>query len=89
MSTLSNWAAWLNDATACWPPATTGPPTARSSLRDWNFGGWGFYSPGLVCPGGYTSACSAIANQTAALGWDVEYSMLAGETAVGCCPRHA
>ncbi|KAH6693692.1 hypothetical protein F5X68DRAFT_273224 [Plectosphaerella plurivora] len=42
------------DNTGCWPPvlskvASPNPP----------FLGWGFYSPGLECPTGYTSACTA------------------------------
>ncbi|KAH8771020.1 hypothetical protein F5883DRAFT_551694 [Diaporthe sp. PMI_573] len=48
------------------------------------FRGWGFYSPGLICPHGYTSACTATAKGGAQ--WPVQFVMLEGETAVGCCP---
>lgn len=50
------------------------------------FRGWGFYSPGLVCPHGYTSACTATAGGDAQ--WPVQFEMLEGETAVGCCPTY-
>ncbi|KAM3501722.1 hypothetical protein MY10362_005339 [Beauveria mimosiformis] len=46
--------------------------------------GWGFYSPGLVCPDGYTTACTAIFGQRA--DWSTQFPLVAGETAVGCCP---
>lgn len=46
----------------------------------------GFYSPGLYCPSGYTGVCSATAGGSS--DWPVEYSMLQGETALGCCPTY-
>jgi hypothetical protein len=70
----------VKDATQCWPPTSSGLPEPTPPL--W---GWGFYSPGLICPTGYTSACSATAGS--ALTWTPEWSLAAGETAVGCCPR--
>lgn len=45
----------------------------------------GFYSPGLVCPDGYLSACTATWDGFS--DWQVQFPMTAGETAVGCCPR--
>ncbi|PSS00724.1 hypothetical protein BD289DRAFT_450281 [Coniella lustricola] len=66
-------------AEVCWPPTTQGAP-----LPTPEFMGWGFYSPGLVCPSGYSSACTATA--TGAAEWNVQFSMLESETAVGCCP---
>ncbi|KAE9369984.1 hypothetical protein N431DRAFT_345662 [Stipitochalara longipes BDJ] len=69
----------VKDATQCWPPTSAGLPEPTPPL--W---GWGFYSPGLICPTGYTSACSATAGS--ALTWTPEWSLAAGETAVGCCP---
>lgn len=72
---------WTNaEATVCWPPATYGAtPTSTP------FGGWGFYSPGLMCPAGRTAACSATGGGS--WEWPVQYSMYNAETAYGCCPR--
>ncbi|KAK0733518.1 hypothetical protein B0T26DRAFT_745553 [Lasiosphaeria miniovina] len=47
---------FAQDAETCWPATTNGVPKVTLP-----FAGWGFYSPGLVCPVGYTSACTAIA----------------------------
>ncbi|KAL2195186.1 hypothetical protein P885DRAFT_41437 [Corynascus similis CBS 632.67] len=68
------------DHTTCWPPATrlSRPPTHP-------FVGWGFYSPGLECPSGYTTACTARYNGRP--DWEIEFSLIPGETAVGCCPE--
>lgn len=71
------------DATGCWP---AGAFTTSASL----FGG-GFYSPGLVCPSGYATACSATAGEGGRVvgedGWSTQFALVEGETAVGCCPR--
>lgn len=72
----------VEDASGCWPPTSTGLP--EPTLPLW---GWGFYSPGVICPTGYTSACFATADS--ALTWTPEWSLTAGETAIGCCPRFA
>jgi hypothetical protein len=64
---------------ACFPPLTSGTVTET-------YGGWGFYSPGLSCPSGYTSACSATAGATGS--FQFEYPLVLGETAVGCCPTY-
>ncbi|KAL2125813.1 hypothetical protein VTI74DRAFT_2626 [Chaetomium olivicolor] len=69
----------VQDNPSCWPTTTKGAPAASSALF-----GWGFYSPGLECPAGYTSACTAIADKTSQ--WKVQYQMEAEETFVGCCP---
>jgi hypothetical protein len=69
------------DATTCWPPTTAG-----AVLPTYPFGGRGFYSPGLVCPSGYTTACMATAEGQA--DWPIEYAMTKGETAAGCCPTY-
>ncbi|KAL5615349.1 hypothetical protein BROUX41_005397 [Berkeleyomyces rouxiae] len=66
--------------TDCWPGTSQGAASATQPLQ-----GWGFYSPGIVCPAGHYSACSATAGSTS--GWEVQFSMIAGETAVGCCPE--
>jgi len=72
------------DDTTCWPPATQGALRPSSALN-----GWGFYSPGISCPVGFTSACYATADsgssQTA--DWAMQFRMEPGETAVGCCPQ--
>lgn len=74
------------DQASCWPPATVTTPPAPLA-------GWGFYSPGLNCPIGYTSACTAISQaQGSSLSVSLitpfafQYALNAGETAVGCCP---
>ena len=47
----------------------------------------GFYSPGLYCPEGYTTGCTASANDgVTSTGWKADYPLKDGETAVGCCP---
>lgn len=68
--------------TACWPTTTagvSGPPKDAP--------GWGFYSPGIVCPAGHTSACSATGGLLGPKDWSLQYTLSASETAVGCCPN--
>ncbi len=70
----------VEDDLSCWPPVLTqivGTPRHP-------FLGLGFYSPGLACPTGYTTACTAEYGQRA--GWDIQYPLVADETAIGCCP---
>jgi hypothetical protein len=75
------------DDTGCWPRATAYPAKPQSKLA-----GLGFYSPGLTCPQGHYSACTAISTskgQTAAapqVTGKFQFPLVAGETAVGCCP---
>lgn len=67
--------------TSCWPPtsgAGAGPATHTQGL--------GFYSPGISCPAGHTSACSATAGLFGKTEWPLQYTLSASETAVGCCP---
>lgn len=68
--------------TACWPTATAGVsgPSTESA-------GWGFYSPGVLCPAGHTSACSATGGLLGLKDWSLQYTLSASETAVGCCPK--
>lgn len=72
------------DDTGCWPRATAYPSVAKSSLA-----GLGFYSPGLLCPTGYQSACTAVSTskgQTAAapqVTGKFQFPLVAGETAIG------
>ena len=75
------------DAWQCWPRATSGLATPP-------FLGGGFYSPGLVCPTGYTTACldatddagQAANLATSLISFSFQYSLQVGETALGCCP---
>ncbi len=69
----------VHDDQACWPTTTTGAPDPGETLT-----GWGFYSPGLNCPEGYASACTAIEGKTT--GWKLQFPIEAQETFVGCCP---
>lgn len=71
----------LADASTCWPQATAAAPLKSPPLN-----GWGFYSPGISCPAGYTSACSA--TQGSSTGWEMQFAMDERETAVGCCPTY-
>lgn len=71
------------DNTSCWPGTSSG--AAAPSVP---FQGWGFYSPGTICPTGYSSACSATGGASSSSGWPVQFQLLEGETAVGCCPRY-
>ncbi|KAL2133000.1 hypothetical protein VTI74DRAFT_3038 [Chaetomium olivicolor] len=70
------------DAIACWPPASKGIEQPEPPLH-----GWGFYSPGLHCPVGYATACSATGGSGRGFGWPVQFELRDGETAVGCCPN--
>ncbi|KAK4646952.1 uncharacterized protein QC761_100190 [Podospora bellae-mahoneyi] len=69
------------DDTACWPATSEGAESKKAPLN-----GWGFYSPGLHCPVGYATACAATGGSGGGSGWPVQFRLLAGETAVGCCP---
>ncbi|KAK3986046.1 hypothetical protein QBC44DRAFT_297756 [Cladorrhinum sp. PSN332] len=67
------------EAASCWPETSKGAPSKETSLR-------GFYSPGLHCPAGYARACSATGGSGGKSDWPVQFRLVAGETAVGCCP---
>ncbi|CAI6333947.1 unnamed protein product [Periconia digitata] len=81
------------DDTGCWPRATAYPSAAASAS---SLQGLGFYSPGVMCPQGYATACSAAIATPGApppkvTGAPVpqfgfQFPLVAGETAVGCCP---
>lgn len=73
------------DQTLCWPPYTSGAQTINVPAVG-GLGGWGFYSPGLYCPAGQTSACSTTAGGTG--DFQFQFQLTNGETAVGCCPRY-
>lgn len=70
------------DDTSCWPPVSSGALTKSAPLA-----GWGFYSPGVQCPAGYATACSATGGSKGGAGWEMQFQLKEGETAVGCCPR--
>lgn len=72
----------VEDNTDCWPPRSSFVSTVAPPLD-----GWGFYSPGLVCPYGMTTACSATGGGSS--DWAVQFGLLEQETAVGCCPRYS
>lgn len=71
------------DDASCWPGTSSGAATPSAPFQ-----GWGFYSPGTICPTGYASACSATGGASSSRGWPVQFQLLEGETAVGCCPRY-
>ncbi|KAI0403193.1 hypothetical protein F4802DRAFT_320487 [Xylaria palmicola] len=54
---LESSSYWPSNDVSCWPSWTPGANIQQ-------FAGWGFYSPGLSCPEGYTSACSTTAGET-------------------------
>jgi hypothetical protein len=70
----------VRDNTACWPPVL-----AKHASPTHPFNGWGFYSPGIHCPTGYTSACTTEYQKRG--DWPAQFSLVEGETAIGCCPR--
>ncbi|KAI1808426.1 hypothetical protein F4811DRAFT_238397 [Daldinia bambusicola] len=70
----------VKDAPSCWPPRALGVTTPAQPLF-----AWGLYSPGLVCPQGYTTACSY--NGAKKTGdFNFYFSPEESETVIGCCP---
>jgi hypothetical protein len=75
------------DTSSCWPPAFVSAPAAP-------YYGWGFYSPGLICPSGYSSACSTALEKSGsspssfAQPFSFQFPLVPGETVVGCCPTY-
>ncbi|KAH8691948.1 hypothetical protein BGW36DRAFT_386601 [Talaromyces proteolyticus] len=67
------------DDSDCWPPPINGNLLTSVPI----FGG-GFYSPGISCPVGYVSACSATGGGHTS--YSFQYDLLEAETAIGCCP---
>ncbi|KAK1829528.1 hypothetical protein QBC39DRAFT_262909 [Podospora conica] len=67
------------EATTCWPSTSKGAPSKSAP-------GWGIYSPGIECPAGYVTACSAVGGRDAKADWSMQFRLGADETAVGCCP---
>ncbi|KAI0197024.1 hypothetical protein F4808DRAFT_299504 [Astrocystis sublimbata] len=75
----SGSSAFVTDNQNCWPPRATNVPPTGNALN-----GWGVYSPGIVCPGGYTSAAAQTYGGSS--NFDFQYPLTSGETALGCCP---
>ena len=78
----------VSDNTTCWPPI-------EEIVEGVGFFGLGFYSPGLLCPSGYSTACSAallsnsaVSTITSGQSFAFQFPLIPGETAVGCCPRY-
>ncbi|KAJ3578566.1 hypothetical protein NPX13_g1997 [Xylaria arbuscula] len=46
----------------------------------------GYYSPGLACPSGYTTACLSISGGS--YDYQFDFTIKDGETAAGCCPSN-
>lgn len=70
------------DEPTCWPPQTSGAVTRAPPLM-----GWGLYSPGLVCPSGYATACSYDGRKQTG-NFNFLFRPQASETAIGCCPSY-
>ncbi|OTB03196.1 hypothetical protein M426DRAFT_12783 [Hypoxylon sp. CI-4A] len=64
----------------CWPPRSS----SISLPTDILLSGWGYYSPGILCPAGHTSACFATAGGHS--DWQPQIPLQSDETAAGCCP---
>ncbi|KAI3319879.1 hypothetical protein HD806DRAFT_508182 [Xylariaceae sp. AK1471] len=70
----------VTDNQKCWPPRATKVPKTSGALV-----GWGIYSPGLLCPDGFTSVVGATHGGSS--NFDFQFPLTAGETAIGCCPK--
>ncbi|KAF2230414.1 hypothetical protein EV356DRAFT_344720 [Viridothelium virens] len=75
----------VNDS-LCWPSRANETRNFESFLSPLQ--GYGVYSPGYICPIGYTSACAnAFSGQITALRtFAFQYPLMDSEYAVGCCP---
>lgn len=82
----------------CLPPVTVSTTIESSSSSSLLFStvvpqSSGYYSPGIACPAGYTTACGAsvgsdgVSSAVSGLqSLSFVYTATAGETVVGCCP---
>jgi hypothetical protein len=70
----------VQDNVNCWPPRTTSGSISTGAALN----GWGIYSPGVSCPVGYNTACSAMG--TTIGGFQFQFPVSADETGIGCCP---
>ncbi|KAF2147009.1 uncharacterized protein K452DRAFT_330364 [Aplosporella prunicola CBS 121167] len=66
----------------CWP---LGAPRLSSGQKE-QTPSVGFYSPGVICPKNYTSACTSIFGENASGAFSFAFPPSEKETAVGCCP---
>jgi len=69
----------VQDDPGCWPPRSPDIAVTEVALL-----GWGIYTPGIICPDGYTTACAATEGVDG--GFPFQFSLEKSETAVGCCP---
>ncbi|KAI5455597.1 hypothetical protein BGZ63DRAFT_397991 [Mariannaea sp. PMI_226] len=69
----------ITDDQACWPPTSSGVPETKGAL-----GGWGIYSPGIICPSGYVEIATATYGGQS--NFNFQFALRKGETALGCCP---
>ncbi|KAI0903402.1 hypothetical protein F4823DRAFT_283286 [Ustulina deusta] len=69
----------VQDDPQCWPERRNSNLSTGVAVN-----GWGFYSPGILCPSGYATSC--VATGTADGGFPFQFPLLDAETAVGCCP---
>lgn len=72
----------MPDVLECWPPQHT--TDTSSTIISYDLLGRGYYSPGIYCPAGYHTACTAIGTESSNFGF--QYPPSASETAIGCCP---
>lgn len=69
--------------TACFPPITLDlKPSYESRLN-----GYGYYSPGLECPSGYSKGWLLAPDGKGRRDWAPQVATAPGETVAGCCPR--
>lgn len=76
------------DTVTCWPSIDPSVLIPQGPLH-----GLGFYSPGLICPSSWTTACTAASLLNGApsplltgTSFKFQFPLEPGETAVGCCP---
>ncbi|KAI0145425.1 hypothetical protein GGR57DRAFT_298026 [Xylariaceae sp. FL1272] len=69
----------VQDNAECWPPRSN-----RGLATDVALNGWGYYSPGIVCPTGYGTSCIGTASVDG--GFSFQFPLTEGETGIGCCP---
>ncbi|KAK7568751.1 hypothetical protein BKA81DRAFT_382553 [Phyllosticta paracitricarpa] len=70
------------DAVSCWPSASSTP--YADDVR-----AWGFFSPGLFCPVGYSTACASVASANPYSTFPIhafDFYARGGDTVAGCCP---
>ncbi|KAF5248376.1 hypothetical protein FAUST_312 [Fusarium austroamericanum] len=68
----------VQDDAECWPPRRGSQSTGVA------LNGWGFYSPGIECPAGYTTKC--VSTDDVDGGFTFQFPLAKSETAIGCCP---